>query len=75
MKKLFLVALMLVGLTTFAQDKRVGKAERPKLSSDEKVEKQVESYSEKIRKLCEPCEYVASFAVKNNLRMRLLHAS
>lgn len=42
MKKLFLVALMLVGLTTFAQDKRVGKAERPKLSSDEKVEKQVE---------------------------------
>lgn len=44
MKKVFLVALMLIGITTFAQDKteRKGRPERAKLTAEQKVEKQVE---------------------------------
>ena len=42
MKKVFLVALLFVGITTFAQDKKERNSERPKLSTADKVEKQVE---------------------------------
>lgn len=44
MKKVFLVALMLIGITTFAQDKkeRGPRPEREKLTADQKVQKQVE---------------------------------
>lgn len=42
MKKLFLVALLCVGITTFAQPKRERKPEKEKLSTEAKVEKQVD---------------------------------
>jgi protein CpxP len=45
MKKVFLAGLMLIGLTTFAQEKETRKGDREKLTKEQKVDLQVKRMS------------------------------
>lgn len=48
MKKVFLLALLVVGLTTFAQGKRGNVQEREKLTPEQRTEKQVERMTKEL---------------------------
>lgn len=48
MKKVFLVALLVVGITTFAQGKRGNREEGEKISPEQRVEKQTERMTKEL---------------------------
>lgn len=64
MKKVFLLALVVVGMTAFAQEKDGKRAEREKLTTDQKVELQVKKMNKDLNLNEKQTEQVKALVTK-----------